>query len=109
MKPIEAKSAVPFSAKATLPVDNARSNEKKAVTDAAEQFESMLVLQMLRTMQTSLENQSLFGEGQAAQTYGSLGEWELARTIAKSGDFGLKKELLSEIEKLENRNGIQSK
>lgn len=77
---------------------------------AAEEFEAVLVHQLLQSMQTGLESGSIFGGGNANRIYGGIGEMELAKTIAKSADFGIKDQLLGYVQKMENHaNELKSK
>jgi Rod binding domain-containing protein len=78
--------------------ESPKKDETKAV-EAAEQFETMLALQFVQSMQKPLENGSLFGSSNAGQMYGSLSEWELARIVAKSAHFGLKEQVLQQVTK----------
>jgi Rod binding domain-containing protein len=102
--PIQPRSPV----KTIQPQASAQSRQK--VEQAAEEFEAILVHQMLQSMQSSLENGSLFGGNNVDQLYGGIGEMELAKNIAKSSDFGVKEQLLEYIQKMETqRNELQPK
>jgi Rod binding domain-containing protein len=93
------------------PVNNEPpAHSKQKAEQAAEDFEAILVHQMLQSMQSSLENGSLFGGSNVDQLYGGIGEMELAKNIAKSADFGVKEMLLEHIQKMETQtNELQSK
>ncbi len=77
--------------------------EQTRAAEAAEKFEAVLALQMIRSMQTSLQSQSLFGDGPAGDVYGGLVEWELAQILARSADLGVKKQILEQMPKREER------
>jgi Rod binding domain-containing protein len=86
------------------------AHSRQKLEQAAEEFEAVLVQQMLQSMQSSLENGSLFGGKNVDQIYGGIGETELAKNIAKSADFGVKEKLLEYIQKMETQtNELQSK
>jgi Rod binding domain-containing protein len=111
MKPV-AQQPLPIqvtpSIKAVNPQISVHPRQK--VEQAAEEFETILVHQMLQSMQSSLEHGSLFGKSNVDQLYGGIGEMELAKNIAKSADFGVKEQLLEYIQKMETqRNELQSK
>lgn len=95
--PIELKGVTP----SPLQPDTAKALRLRA-KEAAEQFEAVLVLQMVRSMQSSLEGGSIFGSGREGQVYGSLGEWELAKAVARSSDLGVEEQLLDYIKQSEN-------
>ena len=102
--PIQANS--PSKTLSLLPPAHTRQK----VEHAAEEFEAILVQQMLQSMQTSLEGGSLFGKSNVDQIYGGMGEMELAKNIAKSADFGVKEKLLEHIQKMETqKNELQQK
>jgi Rod binding domain-containing protein len=100
MEPIQ-KSVLPFTAgTAALPMPNDRRDmsESAKLESAAAPFETMLALQLVQSMQKTLENGSLFGSSHAGQMYGSLGEWDLARLLSQSAHFGLKEQLLQQLQ-----------
>jgi len=110
MKPIGQKPLpLEFGKSPATIKPNKKPNAQKQLNDVAEQFESIMVMQMLKTMESSLDSKSLFGGSNAGRVYGGLGEMQLARKIAESADFGVKKQLLDYIEKLEHAHGLGSK
>lgn len=64
---------------------------------AAGQFETLMALQLVRTMQSSLDGGSLLGDSTAGNMYGGLAEWELAQLLARHADFGLKEQILRQL------------
>jgi Rod binding domain-containing protein len=74
---------------------------KAQAETAAEQFETLMALQMVQSMQHSLESGSMFGSGVSGDVYNGLAEWELARVLAKSAHFGLKEQILRQLPKEE--------
>ncbi len=93
--PLTARNAGP------LPTHKGPHNLRQQAADAAEQFETMMSLQMVRGMQSSLEGGSLFGGGVSGDVYSGLAEWELARVLAHSASFGLKEQILRQLPKHE--------
>ncbi|RPH95736.1 hypothetical protein EHM69_03375 [candidate division KSB1 bacterium] len=97
-----------------LPLDTNKVASLKDQTDparklhaqaeqAAEQFETMLAQQMIRSMQSSLDNGNMFGAGTAGDIYNGLAEWELARIITRSGNLGVKEQILRQLPKEEEK------
>ena len=78
------------------------AEDSTKVDQAAEQFEAMLALQMVRTMQKSLENGNMFGDSVAGDVYSGLTEWELARMVAKNANFGIKENILQQMKNRED-------
>ena len=79
------------------PVERA-AHEKKQVEKAAEAFETVLTLQMLQQMQKSLDGGNLFGGGVSGDVYSGLAEWEMARILSRSMEFGIKQDILRQLE-----------
>jgi Rod binding domain-containing protein len=73
------------------------SPDKKKAEQAAEQFEAMLALQLVQTMEKSLEHGSLLGGDATGQAFNSFGDWELARILARDAHFGIKEQVLQQI------------
>jgi Rod binding domain-containing protein len=92
----------PQNLAAVKPPAEGADKEQALVAKAAEDFEQLLALQMVRQMQKSLEGGSLFGEGLTGDVYSGLAEWELARILARDTDFGIKEEILRQ---MRNREG----
>jgi Rod binding domain-containing protein len=110
MKPINQPQAFKLQQSPVARPDNLKSeaNRQAKLEQAAEEFEAVLVHQMLQSMQSSLEHGSIFGGSNADRIYGGIGEMELAKTIAKSADFGVKDQLLEYVQKME-KHGYELK
>lgn len=74
---------------------------RKEAERAAEQFETLMALQMIRSMQSSLDGGNMFGTGVSGDIYNGLAEWELARILTRDADFGIKQQLLSQLPQTE--------
>jgi murein DD-endopeptidase MepM/ murein hydrolase activator NlpD len=74
----------------TLPVGNDRQNlENLQAKELAQEFESMLILQMLRQMRQSMLDGSEEESGLSASTMLDQVDMELSRQLSKQGGFGL--------------------
>lgn len=73
-----------------LQVGSDRSGlERLKADELAREFESMLLLQMLRQMRQSMMDESEQDKGLSADTMLDLVDMELARQLSKAGGFGL--------------------
>jgi Rod binding domain-containing protein len=70
--------------------------------EAAGQFENLMALQMIRSMQSSLDDGNMFGGGVAGDVYSGLAEWQLAQILTKGSHFGLKEQILRQLPKAED-------
>jgi len=77
---------------------NRAAQDEAQIEKAAEAFETTLTLQMLQQMQKSLDGGTLFGGGVSGDIYSGLAEWELARILSRSVDFGVKDDILRRLE-----------
>jgi Rod binding domain-containing protein len=98
------KAALPLTKAAPIPKNAPPGRKLRAQAEsAAEQFETLMALQMVKSMQSSLDNGSLMGGGVSGDIYNGLAEWELAKVLAKSAHFGLKEQILRQLPKEEER------
>ena len=83
----------------SAPVLGAEAQKKAKLTDAAEQFEAMLMQEMLKPMQAGQDGWG--GEKQnddaAADTISSFGTEAVAKAIAKSGGLGIAKRVVRQV------------
>ena len=63
--------------------------EREKLGELAAQFESMLMLEMIKQMRKSLLDEGAEGEGLGNETYSSTIDGELAMHLAKAGGMGL--------------------
>jgi Rod binding domain-containing protein len=63
--------------------------EREKLSELAAQFESMLMLEMIKQMRKSLLDEGAEGEGLGNETYSSTIDSELALHLAKAGGMGL--------------------
>lgn len=74
---------------------DASGTPTRKVVGAAKDFEALLIGQMLRSVREEDSGWLGTGDDQAGATAMSLGEEELARTMAAAGGFGLAKIIAS--------------
>ncbi|MFZ5434394.1 MAG: hypothetical protein ACOZB3_11565 [Calditrichota bacterium] len=104
MDPIS-NTSLPLVKQSPIAVKNSSMSERSdtgQIDRAAKQFEELLALQLVQTMEKSLEKGNMFGEGIAGDVYNGLTEWELARVLAKNTDFGIKENILRQIQNRED-------
>lgn len=68
--------------------------ERQQLAQLAAEFESMLVLQMIKTMRQSMLDEDAEGEGLGADTFSSTIDTELSRTLALHGGVGLQQYMM---------------
>jgi len=99
--PLVQQQAKPLVQQQAMPLHPVAKQGKAA--DAADQFETMMALQMVRGMQSTLESGSMFGGGTAGDIYNGLAEWQLAKTLTKGSHLGLKEQILRQLPKAEEQ------
>jgi|WetSurMetagenome_2_1015567.scaffolds.fasta_scaffold1202634_2 Rod binding domain-containing protein len=105
MDKLHGTNAAPLPVRAMTPVHKPTSPSAlpKDAVQAADQFETLMALQLVKSMQSSLDGGNLLGSGVAGDTYSSLTEWELARVLARGTPTGLKKTILQQLSAKEKR------
>jgi Rod binding domain-containing protein len=101
------KTALPLVPKTAPAADPHRTKVKnlnKQAEEAAGQFETMMAVQMLRTMQSSLENGGMFGGGVAGDIYSGLTEWQLGQLLSHGGKLGIKEQILQQLPKSKDQS-----
>lgn len=73
----------------TLDRSGSTAAEREKLGELAAQFESMLMLEMIKQMRKSLLDEDAAGEGLGKETYSSTIDGELALHLAKAGGVGL--------------------
>lgn len=68
---------------------------------ALQEFESVLIGEMVNTMLSTVETDSMFGGGQAEEVFRSMMGQEMGREIARSGGLGLSPALMNEVIRLQ--------
>jgi len=98
------KAALPLT-KASPALKNQTPSQKLSAQaeTAAQQFETLMALQLVKSMQSSLDGGSMLGGSVAGDAYNGLAEWELARVLAKSAHFRLKEQILRQLPGEEER------
>lgn len=70
------------------------SAERERLATLAAEFESMLMLEMIKQMRRSMLDEQAEGEGLGADTFSSTIDTELSRHLSHGGGLGLQSELL---------------
>ena len=94
------QAATPLHTPASIKVDSCTA-EQRELNKVTDDFEALLALQLIRTMESSLNGGNMMGEGTAGDVYSGLTEWELARVMARSADFGIKNDILRQMQNRE--------
>src|SRR5690606_41678630 len=68
--------------------------ERQKLAQLAAEFESMLVLEMIKTMRQSMLDPEAADDGLGADTFTSTIDTELARSLSTQGGFGLQQYIL---------------
>ena len=87
MEPLNIKppSFLPLSSD----VKESLQKQDPTLKETAQQFESLLIVELLREMEKTLEEGSIFGGGIEGDIYGDLVRWELAKNISSSSQLGI--------------------
>lgn len=64
---------------------------------ALEEFEAVLISEMVNTMFSTVETDSMFGGGHAEEIYRGMMGQEMGREIARRGGLGLTPALMNEV------------
>jgi Rod binding domain-containing protein len=94
--------------KAAAPIKNTHSVKKGSVEDrkmqqACEDFESLLINQMLQQMRQTVPHNELFGGGRAEQLYTSMLDGELAKTMSHQRGIGLSPMLFQQLKSISDK------
>jgi flagellar protein FlgJ len=82
---------------------SAPNSDDKAVKKACEDFESLLVHQMLKQMRQSVPQNGLFSGGAAEQIYHSMLDGEMAKEISHRKGIGLAPILYQQIKSMTDK------
>ena len=94
-------SSMDFASLAKMRLDAAR-NPEKTVDKVAEQFESIFINMMLKSMRNATERSSLM-DSQAGRMYESMFDQEVSLHLAKNGSLGLAETIKSQIQRNQER------
>lgn len=81
---------------ASIPME-AQSREQSRLVDAAQQFEAMLLQEMLKPLHSSENKWDAPDADKSADTLSSYGTEAMAKAIAKSGGLGIAKRVIHEV------------
>ena len=94
-------SSVDFASLAKMKLDAAR-NPEKTVDKVSEQFESIFINMMLKSMRDATQRSGLM-DSQAGRMYESMFDQEVSLHLAKSGSLGLADKIKSQIQRNQER------
>ena len=94
-------SALDFAQIAQLK-SNAKADEAGSIKEVAQQFESIFINMMLQSMRKATERSGLM-DSDAAQTYESMFDQELALHLSEQGGFGVAEALERQIQMNQSR------
>jgi flagellar protein FlgJ len=84
----------------TSVLQKANANDRDKLREAATEFESLFVKQMLDSMRQTLHKEdNLLGGGMAENIFEDMLYTEYSRLMTKSGDFGIARAIVNQYEK----------
>jgi flagellar protein FlgJ len=95
------ENSMDFASLAQMKMDASR-NPEKMVDKVAEQFESIFINMMLKSMRKATERSELM-DSQATRMYESMFDQEVSLHMAKSGSLGLAEKIKAQIEMNQSR------
>ena len=95
-------SSMDFTSLAKMKLDAAR-NPEKTVDKVAEQFESIFINMMLKSMRDATQRSDLM-DSQAGRMYESMFDQEVSMHLAKNGSLGLAEKIKEQIQRSHNHN-----
>ena len=94
-------SSMDFTSLAKMRLDAAR-NPEKTVDKVAEQFESIFINMMLKSMRNATQRSGLM-DSQAGRMYESMFDQEVSLHLAKNGSLGLAETIKSQLQRNQER------
>lgn len=79
--------------------------DEKRLEKACQEFESILIHQMMKTMRQTIPRTGFMAEGKERNIFQALFDEEISKNISKRGGLGLGKMLLRQMEKKAGENG----
>jgi Rod binding domain-containing protein len=77
--------------------DQTPQSDYASLKEAAQTFESLFVIEVLREMEKTLGEGSMFGGSIEGRTYGDLIRWELAKNISSQSSLGIADALVQQL------------
>jgi Rod binding domain-containing protein len=69
--------------------DTPLTGKGPSLRETAQSFEAFFILEVLREMENTLEEGSIFGGGIEGKTFGDIARWELAQRISQQSHLGI--------------------
>jgi len=79
------------------------TSDAKRLKDACRDFEAMLVNQMLKEMRKTVVKTDLFGSEKDEQYFREMMDFEVSKSISRTGSLGIAEMLYSQLSKLQTR------
>lgn len=103
--PFKSDSVASLTRKNPIEGDATKADDKKQIAVLAQQFEAMLMSQMLREMNEGMGPEKEEGEGGfGADNLGDMVNSEFGMALTKSGGVGLAEQLMQALKKLEPKS-----
>ena len=85
------------TAQAAPPTQEGKAAQLKQVAKVSQDFESLFLAYMFKTMRQAVPKSDFFGQGQAHEIFTEMRDEELAKGMAKAGGIGLGKLLADQL------------
>ncbi len=82
-----------------------RAPSEQKINEAAVEFEAQFISQMLSNMNATVEEDAVFGGGEAEQTYKSFLGQEYGKIIARAGGIGVSDQVKREMLRMQEAGG----
>lgn len=79
--------------------DKEKKKYNKKLMDASQQMEALFIQIMLKSMKKTVHESDLFGKSLAKDIFSDMLYEEYSKIMAKSGQFGLAKEIYDQLQK----------
>ena len=96
----QSRAVTAATAPASASASGATGKDHAKLVDAAQQFEAMLLQQMLKPFEkadSGFGEQSEDGGGDSSSTLGSFGTEAVAKAISKGGGLGIARQIISKV------------
>ncbi|MBI1327373.1 MAG: flagellar biosynthesis protein FlgJ [Alphaproteobacteria bacterium] len=84
------------------------ANDPKAVESAAQDFEAVMIAEMLKPMLETVEVDSMFGGGKGEEIFRGMMVQEYGKMIAKTGGIGIADHVKAELIRQQGQSALNS-
>src|SRR5690348_857888 len=96
MDPLQLKTDL-NPVRANPPAGKPQSKEQKKLYGACKDFESVMMGQVLKQMRQTVQTSDPLEQGQASKMYRDMLDDEMAKSMSKSGGFGLAQQMYNQL------------